>query len=213
MSPACPLHTAKPDLTKPNGLFYLLCFTVTKHLHTGKIPVFCQNPLPLRFCPALPAPAGAVVGIQVPWLGPRPPEGYSAVLSPKSQVNTRQQQGTPSCLSFPFPADCPLSCRPGGGLIIIDSMPDIRKRKPIPLVSDLVRFLLTPRATQLSASLLLRPAGPYHLPALAGARRAPVPCSPALSNMAFVFCFVFFSPAWLGHPWRQGGGSKVSALH
>lgn len=29
-------------------------------------------------------------------------------------------------------------CSPGGGLIIIDSMPDIRKRKPIPLVSDLV---------------------------------------------------------------------------
>uniref|UniRef100_A0A663NAT2 Unc-13 homolog A n=1 Tax=Athene cunicularia TaxID=194338 RepID=A0A663NAT2_ATHCN len=29
---------------------------------------------------------------------------------------------------------------PGGGLIIIDSMPDIRKRKPIPLVSDLVSF-------------------------------------------------------------------------
>uniref|UniRef100_A0A674GP85 Unc-13 homolog A n=1 Tax=Taeniopygia guttata TaxID=59729 RepID=A0A674GP85_TAEGU len=27
--------------------------------------------------------------------------------------------------------------QPGGGLIIIDSMPDIRKRKPIPLVSDL----------------------------------------------------------------------------
>uniref|UniRef100_A0A8C3NG32 Uncharacterized protein n=1 Tax=Geospiza parvula TaxID=87175 RepID=A0A8C3NG32_GEOPR len=38
---------------------------------------------------------------------------------------------------FPLPADSPLSCRPGGGLIIIDSMPDIRKRKPIPLVSDL----------------------------------------------------------------------------
>uniref|UniRef100_A0A8C2TE04 Unc-13 homolog A n=1 Tax=Coturnix japonica TaxID=93934 RepID=A0A8C2TE04_COTJA len=35
------------------------------------------------------------------------------------------------------PADSRLSCRPGGGLIIIDSMPDIRKRKPIPLVSDL----------------------------------------------------------------------------
>lgn len=31
-----------------------------------------------------------------------------------------------------------VSRRPGGGLIIIDSMPDIRKRKPIPLVSDLV---------------------------------------------------------------------------
>uniref|UniRef100_A0A8U8CGS8 Uncharacterized protein n=1 Tax=Geospiza parvula TaxID=87175 RepID=A0A8U8CGS8_GEOPR len=40
-------------------------------------------------------------------------------------------------MSFPLPADSPLSCRPGGGLIIIDSMPDIRKRKPIPLVSDL----------------------------------------------------------------------------
>uniref|UniRef100_A0A8C6Y997 Unc-13 homolog A n=1 Tax=Naja naja TaxID=35670 RepID=A0A8C6Y997_NAJNA len=31
----------------------------------------------------------------------------------------------------------PSSPLPGGGLIIIDSMPDIRKRKPIPLVSDL----------------------------------------------------------------------------
>ncbi|CAI5799117.1 Hypothetical predicted protein [Podarcis lilfordi] len=30
---------------------------------------------------------------------------------------------------------------PGGGLIIIDSMPDIRKRKPIPLVSDLLLAL------------------------------------------------------------------------
>lgn len=57
----------------------------------------------------------------------------------------------------PFPADSRLSCRPGGGLIIIDSMPDIRKRKPIPLVSDLVRFLLTPCTTQLPASLPLRP--------------------------------------------------------
>uniref|UniRef100_A0A8B9ZJ31 Protein unc-13-like protein A n=1 Tax=Anas platyrhynchos TaxID=8839 RepID=A0A8B9ZJ31_ANAPL len=35
------------------------------------------------------------------------------------------------CLAPPLPAP------PGGGLIIIDSMPDIRKRKPIPLVSDL----------------------------------------------------------------------------
>uniref|UniRef100_A0A2I3RWY4 Unc-13 homolog A n=1 Tax=Pan troglodytes TaxID=9598 RepID=A0A2I3RWY4_PANTR len=34
--------------------------------------------------------------------------------------------------------ECPsVSFSPGGGLIIIDSMPDIRKRKPIPLVSDL----------------------------------------------------------------------------
>uniref|UniRef100_A0A8C9L3V4 Unc-13 homolog A n=1 Tax=Serinus canaria TaxID=9135 RepID=A0A8C9L3V4_SERCA len=47
-----------------------------------------------------------------------------------------QEVRTPWSL-FPLPADSPLSCRPGGGLIIIDSMPDIRKRKPIPLVSDL----------------------------------------------------------------------------
>uniref|UniRef100_A0A8C0VUH9 Unc-13 homolog A n=1 Tax=Cyanistes caeruleus TaxID=156563 RepID=A0A8C0VUH9_CYACU len=54
-----------------------------------------------------------------------------------NKVCMQLQEGAPSNLSFPFPADCPLSCRPGGGLIIIDSMPDIRKRKPIPLVSDL----------------------------------------------------------------------------
>uniref|UniRef100_A0A8C4LEU3 Unc-13 homolog A n=1 Tax=Equus asinus asinus TaxID=83772 RepID=A0A8C4LEU3_EQUAS len=40
-------------------------------------------------------------------------------------------------LSWALDALC-VSCSPGGGLIIIDSMPDIRKRKPIPLVSDLV---------------------------------------------------------------------------
>uniref|UniRef100_A0A8B9MCG7 Unc-13 homolog A n=1 Tax=Accipiter nisus TaxID=211598 RepID=A0A8B9MCG7_9AVES len=53
------------------------------------------------------------------------------------QLQEVSNSGGPSCLSFPFPADSRLSCRPGGGLIIIDSMPDIRKRKPIPLVSDL----------------------------------------------------------------------------
>uniref|UniRef100_A0A8C4UTJ7 Unc-13 homolog A n=1 Tax=Falco tinnunculus TaxID=100819 RepID=A0A8C4UTJ7_FALTI len=53
------------------------------------------------------------------------------------QLQEGNSRGVPSCLSFPFPADSHLSCRPGGGLIIIDSMPDIRKRKPIPLVSDL----------------------------------------------------------------------------
>lgn len=37
-----------------------------------------------------------------------------------------------------------VSYSPGGGLIIIDSMPDIRKRKPIPLVSDLVRAFALP---------------------------------------------------------------------
>uniref|UniRef100_A0A8B9MD14 Unc-13 homolog A n=1 Tax=Accipiter nisus TaxID=211598 RepID=A0A8B9MD14_9AVES len=96
-----------------------------------------KSPSPPSFSLVIPAMARVVVGMGVPRVGPRPPEGCSAVLSTKSQVNVGQYQGGPSCLSFPFPADSRLSCRPGGGLIIIDSMPDIRKRKPIPLVSDL----------------------------------------------------------------------------
>uniref|UniRef100_A0A8C2TE44 Unc-13 homolog A n=1 Tax=Coturnix japonica TaxID=93934 RepID=A0A8C2TE44_COTJA len=53
-------------------------------------------------------------------------------------LQLQEQHGAPSLPQFPRPpADSRLSCRPGGGLIIIDSMPDIRKRKPIPLVSDL----------------------------------------------------------------------------
>ncbi|XP_047630616.1 protein unc-13 homolog A [Phacochoerus africanus] len=42
---------------------------------------------------------------------------------------------------------------PGGGLIIIDSMPDIRKRKPIPLVSDLVRSLVQSRKAGITSAL------------------------------------------------------------
>uniref|UniRef100_U3KAF8 Unc-13 homolog A n=1 Tax=Ficedula albicollis TaxID=59894 RepID=U3KAF8_FICAL len=64
-------------------------------------------------------------------------ETYPPPQKPLPQQQQPAQQGAPSCLSLPSPADSALSCRPGGGLIIIDSMPDIRKRKPIPLVSDL----------------------------------------------------------------------------
>uniref|UniRef100_A0A669QPL6 Unc-13 homolog A n=1 Tax=Phasianus colchicus TaxID=9054 RepID=A0A669QPL6_PHACC len=54
------------------------------------------------------------------------------------RMRCSQERRLPSLPQFPrSPSDSPLSCRPGGGLIIIDSMPDIRKRKPIPLVSDL----------------------------------------------------------------------------
>uniref|UniRef100_A0A452E5T6 Unc-13 homolog A n=1 Tax=Capra hircus TaxID=9925 RepID=A0A452E5T6_CAPHI len=42
---------------------------------------------------------------------------------------------------------------PGGGLIIIDSMPDIRKRKPIPLVSDLVSSLVQSRKAGITSAL------------------------------------------------------------
>nr|XP_025845567.1 protein unc-13 homolog A [Vulpes vulpes] len=42
---------------------------------------------------------------------------------------------------------------PGGGLIIIDSMPDIRKRKPIPLVSDLAMSLVQSRKAGITSAL------------------------------------------------------------
>ncbi|CAO2612491.1 Protein unc-13 homolog A, partial [Lemmus lemmus] len=42
---------------------------------------------------------------------------------------------------------------PGGGLIIIDSMPDIRKRKPIPLVSDLPQSLVQSRKAGITSAL------------------------------------------------------------
>ncbi|XP_063311974.1 protein unc-13 homolog A isoform X2 [Pelobates fuscus] len=42
---------------------------------------------------------------------------------------------------------------PAGGLIIIDSMPDIRKRKPIPLVSDLVSSLVQSRKAGITSAL------------------------------------------------------------
>lgn len=94
----------------PKAVFHSisLCTTAANRLNVGQAAAFQQHPLPRAFQPG---PGGAA-------------------LLPRSV-------GVPSCLSFPFPADFPLSCRPGGGLIIIDSMPDIRKRKPIPLVSDL----------------------------------------------------------------------------
>lgn len=58
-------------------------------------------------------------------------------------------------LSWALDALC-VSCSPGGGLIIIDSMPDIRKRKPIPLVSDLVSAcaLLSPSRAGLPQAVL-----------------------------------------------------------
>ncbi|XP_041435822.1 protein unc-13 homolog A isoform X8 [Xenopus laevis] len=42
---------------------------------------------------------------------------------------------------------------PAGGLIIIDSMPDIRKRKPIPLVSDLAMSLVQSRKAGITSAL------------------------------------------------------------
>lgn len=58
--------------------------------------------------------------------------GRSSVL-PRPPVMSVGDSETPGPLTSPC-----VSYSPGGGLIIIDSMPDIRKRKPIPLVSDLV---------------------------------------------------------------------------
>ncbi|XP_061457818.1 protein unc-13 homolog A-like [Rhineura floridana] len=50
-----------------------------------------------------------------------------------NKVCIQLQEVHAQSLQFPPAVKLP----PGGGLIIIDSMPDIRKRKPIPLVSDL----------------------------------------------------------------------------
>lgn len=47
-----------------------------------------------------------------------------------------------ACEIFNFLFFLPSISRPAGGLYGIDSMPDLRKKKPIPLVSDLVRDLL-----------------------------------------------------------------------
>uniref|UniRef100_A0A669QTK5 Unc-13 homolog A n=1 Tax=Phasianus colchicus TaxID=9054 RepID=A0A669QTK5_PHACC len=69
----------------------------------------------------------------------REPDAYEhPTASSARRMRCSQERRLPSLPQFPrSPSDSPLSCRPGGGLIIIDSMPDIRKRKPIPLVSDL----------------------------------------------------------------------------
>uniref|UniRef100_A0A8C4LB19 Unc-13 homolog A n=1 Tax=Equus asinus asinus TaxID=83772 RepID=A0A8C4LB19_EQUAS len=61
------------------------------------------------------------------------PESAVSIVLPRPQMVSVGGRG----LSWALDALC-VSCSPGGGLIIIDSMPDIRKRKPIPLVSDLV---------------------------------------------------------------------------
>uniref|UniRef100_A0A8C3HZ63 Unc-13 homolog A n=1 Tax=Chrysemys picta bellii TaxID=8478 RepID=A0A8C3HZ63_CHRPI len=74
----------------------------------------------------------------------KPPDHGASPLAGSPQQLPGAGQSTGPCVRgclhrspCPAPSDSCLSSRPGGGLIIIDSMPDIRKRKPIPLVSDL----------------------------------------------------------------------------
>uniref|UniRef100_A0A670KF50 Unc-13 homolog A n=1 Tax=Podarcis muralis TaxID=64176 RepID=A0A670KF50_PODMU len=79
-------------------------------------------------------------------VGEPEPETYPGDAYPQQEQQQKGQlplpqppQGAPSQQKpLQAPQQQPLQAQqPGGGLIIIDSMPDIRKRKPIPLVSDL----------------------------------------------------------------------------
>uniref|UniRef100_A0A8C7TKI2 Unc-13 homolog B n=1 Tax=Oncorhynchus mykiss TaxID=8022 RepID=A0A8C7TKI2_ONCMY len=49
-----------------------------------------------------------------------------------------------------------VTCRGGSGLFGIDSMPDLRKRKPIPLVSDVVGSLVQARKAGITSSMAAR---------------------------------------------------------
>lgn len=63
------------------------------------------------------------------------------------QDNTRaSRRSLPHCVMVLHVAIAVFS-RPGGGLYSIDSMPDLRKKKPKNLVSDLVRHLFSPTVT------------------------------------------------------------------
>ncbi|XP_021106697.1 protein unc-13 homolog A isoform X3 [Heterocephalus glaber] len=63
----------------------------------------------------------------------------------RMQLQEARGEGEPKSLWF--------KGSPGGGLIIIDSMPDIRKRKPIPLVSDLAMSLVQSRKAGITSAL------------------------------------------------------------
>nr|XP_042702580.1 protein unc-13 homolog B isoform X5 [Chrysemys picta bellii] len=69
--------------------------------------------------------------------------------------------GSKKGYSPPFCNDCfcyknPAIVRPAGGLYGIDSMPDLRKKKPIPLVSDLAMSLVQSRKAGITSAMATR---------------------------------------------------------
>uniref|UniRef100_A0A670KMJ1 Unc-13 homolog A n=1 Tax=Podarcis muralis TaxID=64176 RepID=A0A670KMJ1_PODMU len=98
---------------------------------------FSPLPSPLLY-PPFPFPSLFPLLLPLPpLLSPSsPPFSLLSSLSSLSLSLSLPQPNIPFLLSSCADCFC-LFSRPGGGLIIIDSMPDIRKRKPIPLVSDL----------------------------------------------------------------------------
>uniref|UniRef100_A0A8C4L7Y4 Unc-13 homolog A n=1 Tax=Equus asinus asinus TaxID=83772 RepID=A0A8C4L7Y4_EQUAS len=109
-------HTSLPTHPRP-GPSLAPTISPSSLAHQGP----AQPPLPsLGFLPG----EGGEVSWNLEW---------KSIVLPRPQMVSVGGRG----LSWALDALC-VSCSPGGGLIIIDSMPDIRKRKPIPLVSDLV---------------------------------------------------------------------------
>ncbi|XP_035744594.1 protein unc-13 homolog A [Egretta garzetta] len=121
----------------------------------------------MALAPASPLPAGKgcslPAGIAPPgrFLSPLPPPKYSPPCEGGGTAGGPCTHPIPAvlclCLTLARKAIEAKSLwfkgGPGGGLIIIDSMPDIRKRKPIPLVSDLAMSLVQSRKAGITSAL------------------------------------------------------------